>query len=114
MRSSGVVYPRVALCILILSLPLLSFAQQQPPKKKKNKLIKEGYTHSSLHVSQSALGNDYTLEHVKAHDHPGWDEAILTKQLSIPQYNYRLGFLLDEKRGWGFEINFDHTKYIIA
>ena len=123
MRSNGLVYPKTTISIFILALPFLSFAQQQPPQKKK-KLIKEvylswgynkeWYTHSSLHVSQPALGNDYTLGHVKAHDHPGWDEAIMTKQLTIPQYNYRLGFLLDEKRGWGFEINFDHTKYIIA
>jgi len=111
---------------LSVCLPLFVHAQQpqqkEPPKKKK-KFIKEvylswgynkeWYTHSSLHVSQPGLGNDYTMEHVKAHDHPGWDEGIFNKALSIPQYNYRLGFLLDEKRGWGFEINFDHTKYII-
>jgi hypothetical protein len=107
----------------MLILPLFSLAQQQPPKKKK-KLIKEvylswgynkeWYTHSNLQVSQPALGNNYTLENVKAHDHPGWNEALMNKELTIPQYNYRLGFLLDEKRGWGFEINFDHTKYILA
>ena len=123
MRTSGMACPKSAFSILVLVLPIFGLAQQQPPKKKK-KFIKEvyfswgynkeWYTHSSLHVSQPALGNDYTLQHVQAHDHPGWDEALLTKQLSIPQYNYRLGFLLDEKRGWGFEINFDHTKYIIA
>ena len=115
--------PKSAFSILMLILPILSFAQQQPPQKKK-KFIKEvyfswgynkeWYTHSSLHVSQPSLGNDYTLEHVSAHDHPGWDEALLTKAISIPQYNYRLGFLLNEEKGWGFEINFDHTKYIIA
>ena len=114
---------KTILSLFILALPSFSLAQQQPPKKKK-KFIKEvyfswgynkeWYTHSSLAVKQPSLGNDYSLEHVKAHDHPGWDDGILNKQLSIPQYNYRLGFLLDEKRGWGFEINFDHTKYIIA
>jgi hypothetical protein len=114
---------KTILSLFILVLPFFSLAQQQPPTKKK-KFIKEvyfswgynkeWYTHSSLTVKQPAPGNDYTLEKVKAHDHPGWDDGILNKQLSIPQYNYRLGFLLDEKRGWGFEINFDHTKYIIA
>jgi len=111
---------------LSVCLPLFVSAQQvqqkDPPKKKK-KFIKEvylswgynkeWYTHSSVHISQPSLGNDYTMEHVKSHDHPGWDDGIFNKALSIPQYNYRLGFLLDEKRGWGFEINFDHTKYII-
>ena len=108
---------------LALCLPVLVFAQKEPPKKKK-KFIKEvylswgynkeWYTRSSVHVSQPSLGNDYTMEHVRGHDHPGWDEGLFNKALSIPQYNYRLGFLLDEKRGWGFEINFDHTKFIIA
>lgn len=103
-------------------IPFLSFAQQAPEKKKK-KFIKEvyfswgynkeWYTHSSLHVSQPSLGNDYTMEHVKSHDHPGWDQGVFNQALSIPQYNYRLGFLLNEEKGWGFEINFDHTKYII-
>ncbi|HEY6902430.1 MAG TPA: hypothetical protein VI233_17355 [Puia sp.] len=110
---------------LLFSVPFFAFSQEQsstPPKKKK-KFIKEvylswgynkeWYTHSNLHVSQPSLGNDYTMKGVKAHDHPGWDEGLFSKALSIPQYNYRLGFLLDEEHGWGFEINFDHTKYII-
>ncbi|HEY4286936.1 MAG TPA: hypothetical protein VGN00_07535 [Puia sp.] len=118
--------------VLTFSLPLFCFAQQQQPnqlqkqepQKKKKKFIKEvylswgynkeWYTHSSLHVSQPSLGNDYTMEHVKAHDHPGWNEGLFQEALSIPQYNYRLGFLLDEEKGWGFEVNFDHTKYIIS
>src|SRR5579872_1326048 len=111
------------LFLVTIVLPFFSFAQQ-PPQKKKKKFIKEvyvswgynkeWYTHSTIHVSQPALGNNYDFVHVRAHDHPGWDEGLFSKALSIPQYNYRLGFLLDEERGWGFEINFDHTKYIFA
>ena len=122
MKKFGLGY-RTFIVFSILLLPFLSFAQQQPPKKKK-KFIKEVYaswgyngefyTNSTIHVSQPSLGNDYNFVHVKAHDHPGWNEGLLSKALSIPQYNYRLGFLLDEEKGWGFEINFDHTKYIFA
>ncbi len=111
--------------LLAFALPYSAVAQtEQTPPKKKKKFIKEvyaswgynaeWYTHSSLHVSQSALGNNYTMVGVKAHDHLGWNEGLFSEALSIPQYNYRLGFLLDEERGWGFEINFDHTKYIIS
>ncbi len=116
-------YRNLALGLLTLALPFAALAQQQPGKKKK-KFIKEvyaswgynkeWYTHSTIHVSQPGLGNNYDFVHVQAHDHPGWDEGLFSKALSIPQYNYRLGFLLDEERGWGFEINFDHTKYIFA
>ena len=107
----------------LTAVPFFGFAQQQPQKKKK-KFIKEvyaswgynaeWYTHSTVHVSQPGLGNSYNFEHVKAHDHLGWNDGLFTEALSIPQYNYRLGFLLDEEKGWGFEINFDHTKYIIS
>ena len=74
----------------------------------------EWYTRSTLHVKQSSLQNDYELESVKAHDHRGWDEGLLQKALTIPQYNYRLGYFFNEKQDLGFEINFDHTKYIIT
>src|ERR1700760_607461 len=123
MKKIGAAYPMIASFFLLAILPFFSFAQQQPEKKKK-KFIKEvyaswgynkeWYTNSTIHVSQPKLGNNYDFVHVKGHDHPGWDEGLFSKALSIPQYNYRLGFLLDEERGWGFEINFDHTKYIFA
>jgi hypothetical protein len=73
----------------------------------------EWYTKSSVHVDQSSLGNNYTLEHVTAHDHEGWNKGIFNKAFTIPQYNYRIGFWLNEKRGLAFEVNFDHTKYLI-
>ena len=123
MIPSGVRYRNLTLSLVTIALPIFAFSQQQPEKKKK-KFIKEvyaswgyngeWYTHSTIHVSQPSLGNNYDFVHVKAHDHPGWNEGLFDKALSIPQYNYRLGFLLDEERGWGFEINFDHTKYIFA
>ena len=118
---------RCAAVLLVSSIgPLVGFGQngQQSPPKKNKHFIKEVYaswgyngefyTNSTIHISQPKLGSDYDFVHVKAHDHPGWNEGLFSKALSIPQYNYRLGFLLDEDKGWGFEISFDHTKYIFA
>jgi hypothetical protein len=109
--------------LLIAVVPFAALAQQQPPKKKKH-FIKEvygswgynsdWYTHSTIHISQPALGNDYNFVHVRAQDHKGWNDGLFHEALSIPQYNYRLGFLLNEEKGWGFEINFDHVKYIFS
>ena len=127
MKISDFTFRNQILATLLLAafIPFAASAQEkkQPPKKKK-KFIQEVYaswgyngefyTHSTIHVSQSALGNDYNFVSVKGHDHPGWNDGIFSEQLSIPQYNYRLGFLLDEDKGLGFEINFDHTKYIFA
>lgn len=74
----------------------------------------EWYTHSNVKINQPALGNDFTFEDISGHDHKGWDEGIFNKAISIPQYNYRIGYIFNEKKGLGIEINFDHTKFIFG
>jgi hypothetical protein len=113
----------VALLILLSFLTQTIFAQF---KKSDWNFVKNGsfyvswgyngewYTRSTVHVSQPSLGNDYDLVKVHGHDHPGWNEGLLNKAMTIPQYNYRIGYFFNEKQDLGFEINFDHTKYIIT
>ena len=109
---------------LCLSLTSHSFAQtaDQPAKKKKHPgaiyfswgYNQEWYTNSTVHVKQSELQNDYQMVQVKAHDHMGWNNKSIFKQaLTIPQYNYRLGYYFNDKQDLAIELNFDHTKYII-
>jgi hypothetical protein len=108
----------ISLCF-IAAMPLNVSAQQEKKKERKGEFYlswgynAEWYTHSNLHINQPAAGNDYTIEGVHAHDHPGWNDGLFKIALSIPQYNYRLGYLFNKKKGLGFEINFDHTKYLI-
>ena len=108
------------LCLLLLSA--VTHAQDIVPSPKKSRhsfyfswgYNTEWYTRSNVRVKQDALGNDYKLNRVKGHDHRGWDETSIFKQdLTIPQYNYRIGYMFNEEKGYGIEINFDHTKYII-
>ena len=108
--------------IVLMAMVLIALNVEAQHKKKEPKgefyfswgYNKEWYTHSTVHVIQPGIGNDYKLEDVKAHDHIGWDEGLFKIALTIPQYNYRLGYIFDKEHGWGWEINFDHTKYIIA
>jgi len=109
--------------LLTATLVLIGFfANAQIPKKKERKgefyfswgYNKEWYTNSNVRVMQPSLGNDYKFMHIKGHDHIGWDQGLLGIPLSIPQYNYRLGFLVNKKKNLFFEINFDHTKFIFA
>ncbi len=102
---------------------ITSVAQEVASKKHKIKSLyfswgynEEWYTNSTIHVDQNAIGNYYKLLNAEAHDHKGWDEKglIFNKALTIPQYNYRLGFYINEKQDLAIELNFDHTKYIIA
>jgi hypothetical protein len=72
----------------------------------------EAYTKSNIKISQPELGNNYQFNKVQGHDHRGWDEGLFSKALTIPQYNYRIGYFLGDKHDLGIEINFDHTKWI--
>lgn len=108
------------LMALLVALPMLGLHAQQSKKERKGEFYfswgynKEWYTNSNVHIMQPSLGNDYKFKNISGHDHPGWDEGLFHLALSIPQYNYRLGYIFDRKRGLGFEINFDHTKFIFA
>lgn len=74
----------------------------------------EWYTHPNIHVSQPGLGNDYTLNNVTAHDRRGWDHHLLHQPITIPQFNCRLGYIFNEDKGWGVELNYDHPKFIVS
>jgi hypothetical protein len=74
----------------------------------------ETYTKSNIRINQPGFGNDFVFESISGHDHKGWDEGLFHIALSIPQYNYRLGLIIDKVKDWGVEINFDHTKFIFS
>ena len=74
----------------------------------------EWYTRSNIHFSMSN-GDNFVLHSAKAHDSPDMN-AIKTVpfEISIPQYNYRIGFYLNHSHSRALEINFDHAKYIVT
>lgn len=109
--------------LLLLSSYLSSQAQNNEVAGKKT--IKHGtlylswgynkdwFSTSDIHFKNPKTNAyDFTLYDVKAEDRPGFNQ-ILTSDLSIPQYVIRLGYYLD-KYNAGFEINFDHTKYVMV
>lgn len=110
-----------ALSIVLFFLPNIQLqAQTKSKPKPKGELYfswgynTEWYTKSDVRINQPSLGNDYKLNNVKGHDRPGWDSKLLQKPITIPQYSYRLGYFFNPEKGWGIEINFDHTKFIIG
>ncbi len=109
----------VILLFLFSLIELSAAAQNKKAERKKEFYFswgynKEWYTNSTVKINQPSLGNKYSFVNIKGHDHPGWDEGLFTKAFTIPQYNYRIGLVVDKKRGIAFEINFDHTKFIFA
>lgn len=107
--------------ILLPALLLVSMAQSFAQSKfvKTGDLYfswgynKEWYSKSDLHISQPELNNEYAFKDIKAQDHIGWDK-LFQRALTIPQYSYRLGYFFNEAQDLAFEINFDHTKYIVS
>jgi hypothetical protein len=71
----------------------------------------EFYTKSNIKISQPSLNNNYMLQNIQGNDYVGWNYHLFKQQLSIPQYNYRLGFWLKKHKSWGFDLSFDHTKF---
>ncbi len=106
--------------IFIFLMCTLSIKSQSKKKERKKEFYfswgynKEGYTRSTIKVNQPSLGNNYSFQNIKGQDHPGWDDGIFNKPISIPQYNYRFGLFLNKEKGIAVEINFDHTKFIFA
>jgi hypothetical protein len=106
--------------IIVICLIAFSTSQAQGKRERKGEFYfswgynTEWYTRSNVHISQPELGNDYTFQKIKGNDHRGWDEDFFKKNFSIPQYNYRFGYVFNKKKGLAFEINFDHTKFIFT
>lgn len=76
----------------------------------------EWYTNSNIHFKGTVNGvsHDFTVYQAKAHDQN--DLSAIYKepvQVSVPQYNYRVGFYLNPQHTRAIEINYDHTKYVV-
>jgi hypothetical protein len=109
----------MAIAMLVNVVPHFVAAQSKKTTRKGEFYFSWGYntewyTHSNIRINQPELGNYYLFNHVRAHDHEGWNDGLFSKALTIPQYNYRLGYFFNEAKGLAIEINFDHTKYIFA
>lgn len=75
---------------------------------------KEWYTRSNIRFKLSN-GDDFTLVMAKAHDKPDMDAIYKDPlEISIPQYNYRMGFYLNSTHTKAVELNFDHIKYVVT
>src|SRR5687768_12681951 len=120
------------LTLLLLAGAMNLFSQQQdsPPvsRWKKGKLYllwgynRDWYARSDIHFHNkdgdpNQFNNkgiyDFTIYNVSAHDRPGFDQITDVINITIPQYNFRIGYFLNDKHDHGIELNFDHAKYIV-
>ncbi len=72
------------------------------------------FSKSDLHFEDHSTGNyDFTLYDVKAEDRPNLSH-LFDRDISIPQYSYRLGYYFNSRHDLGVELSFDHAKYIVS
>ena len=71
----------------------------------------DSYTRQDMFFKQPALGNDFTLYGVQAHDSKAWTD-LFSHSLFVPQYNIRFGYFFNSK--WGLEMALDHIKWIVT
>jgi hypothetical protein len=124
---------KLSLSITFLFLFSLSgFSQEKTSsdtKKQKGSFYfswgynRDWFSKSTLHFKNTSndynpvTGNydyyDFTIYDAKAKDRSGL-KYMLHSDLTIPQYNYRIGYYFNNKKDLGIEFNFDHVKYIMC
>ena len=107
---------KILLAFLLFTVSLFSYAQKG--KTFTGMYIQWGYnldayTKSNIHVNLSN-GDIFELHHARANHKPGFDGIYKNPtEVSLPQYNYRLGFYLNKSHTKSVELNFDHIKYVV-
>jgi hypothetical protein len=105
------------------------------PQPKKRKLTwygtwgynREAYTKSTIHFKNNGSAGpndpvhgayDFTIHNVKAHDSPDFDHIAGSwsdvLNLTIPQFNFRIGCYFNNEKDMGIELSYDHAKYVVT
>ncbi len=107
------------LIALLYSSSSLYAQDNTKPEKKKGVFYfswgynKDWYSRSNIHFEDHVTDNyDFIVHDVSAGDKPLLNK-IFDRDLSIPQYCYRLGYYFNDKHNLGIEVSFDHAKYIM-
>jgi len=117
---SSFIMPQVFKFFIFVSLTLFNFTQMQAQESKRPGTLyiswgynTEWYTNNSIHIDQPSLNSKYEIVKIRGEDHRGWDKSLLKQDLTIPQYNFRIGYFFNQNQDLAIEINFDHTKFIV-
>lgn len=109
-----------SLLLILLGEPLIAQnSLASDPNKMKGKFYfywgynRETYTKSNIHFKGENF--DFTVKHAVALDRQSplaLDPYLKIDQLTIPQYNYRLGYYISDK--YNITLGWDHMKYVMV
>ena len=80
------------------------------------------FTHSDIHFKNNGTAPysdpthssyDFTLYNCVAHDSPDFGAIKDVANITIPQFSVRGGFYFNNEKDEGWEINYDHAKYVV-
>jgi len=74
---------------------------------------REWFTNSDIHFTGTDY--DFTIQEVQAKDRQSpfkWDPYFKLNKLTIPQYNLRIGYFLNDK--YSITLGWDHMKYVMV
>lgn len=123
--------------MLILCTSHILVAQNDaiPPTKKVKKRTFYGtwgynryvYSKSNIHFENKGTPGDpdpthqsynFTIYNAKSHDSPDFNHIASSLNdvvnITIPQFSFRIGVYLNNKKDEGWEINYDHSKYVVT
>ena len=83
---------------------------------------RDWYAKSTIHLSnngspaqQNEYGiYDFKIYDAKAHDRPDFDQLKDIVNITIPQFSTRIGVYFGKEKKHGFELNYDHAKYVVT
>ena len=119
-------------CLIFICSGSLLFSQSDSLPSKLNSKKKSfygiwgynraAYTTSTIHFKNKGTTNgineqgayDFEITDAKAHDSPDFDKIPDVINITIPQFNFRIGMWLNNKNDEGFELSYDHTKYVVS
>ncbi|MBL7921186.1 MAG: hypothetical protein JNJ40_12785 [Bacteroidia bacterium] len=56
---------------------------------------------------------DFTIYDAKASDRPDFKAIKDVANITIPQFNFRIGYFFNNRTDYGIELNYDHSKYVV-
>ena len=123
---------KTIISIVFITSSLASFSQVEKEKANLHKKRKgtfyllwgynrDWYAKSTIHFKNNGDPNlqtdkgvyDFTLYNATASDRPQFDRIKDVVNITIPQFNFRIGYYFNDKHDQGIELNYDHAKYVV-
>jgi hypothetical protein len=116
-HSNETVLKVSTLFLLLILTPVLVKSQTEPTSRKGSFTFYWGYNRSafaSSNIHFTGPDYDFTVQKAVAQDKPApfnLNTYFSLNSISIPQYNYRLGYFIDDH--WNISLGLDHQKYVV-